>query len=419
MPKLSVCIICKNEQDRIETCLSSVSWADEIVLLDSGSSEWRYSNFNYMVLAAVIEEVSGISYGEFMRQRIFLPLSMNNSFLDQHATIIPGRATGYELNGDVLTNAHYMNTSHFSAAGALMSSADDMAKWHSILNAGEFINPQLLKQAYTPVLLNDGSTASYGFGWNIEKFLGEDIIWHSGSGIGYESSVIQIPSQNNLFVAVMNNSPFVANSTDIARRITAIMLGQPIPIFQPNNASEEELKGLQGSYLLTDGEELQLRILPEVMQYRFANGSWRAFVSGGNDLFYRENSLSYFRLLRDRLQQVTGLTFSYSDQQKITAKKTSDQVQLPPQIMPYNKKVIDSIIGDYDLGAGNLIKVKWSNDQLYLQIGPQQPVLLKASDDFNYFSVVADLTANFEKLVDSRVKINVQERYPYSALKID
>lgn len=39
MPKLSVCIICKNEQSRIEACLSSVSWADEIVLLDSGSTD--------------------------------------------------------------------------------------------------------------------------------------------------------------------------------------------------------------------------------------------------------------------------------------------------------------------------------------------------------------------------------------------
>ena len=39
MPKLSVCIICKNEQSRIEACLSSVSWADEIVLLDSGSND--------------------------------------------------------------------------------------------------------------------------------------------------------------------------------------------------------------------------------------------------------------------------------------------------------------------------------------------------------------------------------------------
>ena len=80
-----------------------------------------------------------------------------------------------------------------------------LAGCHQIFNAGEFIQAELVKQAYTTIRLTDGSSHGYGFGWNMAEFLGEDIIWHLGSGKGYESTVIQISELSNMMVAVLNN----------------------------------------------------------------------------------------------------------------------------------------------------------------------------------------------------------------------
>ena len=98
---------------------------------------------------------------------------MTNSYLDEYTRIIPGRATGYEFHQGKLLKAHYMNPSHFSAAGALMSSADDLAKWHKALRTGNLLKRQFVKAAFTATTLENGSETGYGFGWNIEQFLGE------------------------------------------------------------------------------------------------------------------------------------------------------------------------------------------------------------------------------------------------------
>ncbi len=381
-------------------------------------SRWQYSNFNYMVLAAVIESTSGLSFADYMQQAIFDPLQLNNSTLDEHDKIIKGRATGYESNGTHVSNAHYMHASHFSAAGALMSSAKDMARWHQIFNAGEFIQAELVKQAYTPIKLSDGSSHGYGFGWNMANFLDEEIIWHSGSGIGYESTVIQLPGQSNMMVAVLNNSPFIANSTDIARRVVAIMLDKPIPVFKPVMLTSNQLKGVQGLYHLSDGEKLEIRIIDKLMQYRFAGSSWRAFLASQQDLFYREDTLNHFAIKRDEQGGVIAIKFTYADQQKVSGKRVSNQVEMPPAKVAYNPDVIKTLVGKYDLGAGNLIQLHWQNDTLLLQIGPQQKVALAAAADYQYFSVEADIKVSFERPENAPLVINVQQNYPYRAVKM-
>ena len=74
------------------------------------------------------------------------------------------------------------------------------------------------------------------------------IIWHSGSGIGYETTTIQIPDLDDLYIAVLNNSPFIANSTNIARRLTAIMMDKPIPDFNETSMDEKMVLVLEGTY---------------------------------------------------------------------------------------------------------------------------------------------------------------------------
>ncbi len=91
--------------------------------------KFAYCNSGYVLLGAVIEKVSGMSYEAFLRKSIFEPLGMKDTGYDHTETILPNRAAGYERVGDGLKNADYIHMSQPFSAGALYSTVEDLARW--------------------------------------------------------------------------------------------------------------------------------------------------------------------------------------------------------------------------------------------------------------------------------------------------
>src|SRR3954468_14412359 len=96
-------------------------------------TRWAYNNSGYHLLGAIIEQISGQSYEQFMQQRIFDRLGMRQSYYDRPARIIPKRAAGYQNGADGYTNAEYLSMTQPYAAGALASTVDDLAIWDRAL----------------------------------------------------------------------------------------------------------------------------------------------------------------------------------------------------------------------------------------------------------------------------------------------
>src|SRR5947208_14006766 len=115
----------------------------------------------------VIERLSGEDYGTFLRGRIFEPLGMTETRFNDRSAIIPNRARGYTIVDYALRNAEYVSPTLPFAAGGLVSSAADMAKWMQAQGSERLLTLANWEQMWTPARLNDGTTAGYGFGWNI------------------------------------------------------------------------------------------------------------------------------------------------------------------------------------------------------------------------------------------------------------
>lgn len=81
---------------------------DEPMTFDPGA-EWSYNNSAYIILGYIIEEVSGMSYADYVQQEIFAPLGMENSYYGSHSKIIPNRALGYQPSNDGYRNADYLS----------------------------------------------------------------------------------------------------------------------------------------------------------------------------------------------------------------------------------------------------------------------------------------------------------------------
>src|SRR5581483_569495 len=103
-------------------------------------SAWRYSNSNYYALGLLIEKVSGMSYADFLTKNIFATLAMTATRLDDYDDIVPHRAAGYHRNRDKVFNAPYVSPTQKWAAGAILSTADDLAKWAVALDSGSLLD---------------------------------------------------------------------------------------------------------------------------------------------------------------------------------------------------------------------------------------------------------------------------------------
>ena len=135
---------------------------------------WSYSNTAYVLLGIIIHRVTGVFYGDFLREHVFRPLGMRTTRIISEADIVPNRAAGYRLVHDTLKNQEWVSpTLNTTADGALYFTVRDLAEWAVGLNHWRIPSRAGLEASWTPVRLNNGGTYPYGFGWRVTQQRGQ------------------------------------------------------------------------------------------------------------------------------------------------------------------------------------------------------------------------------------------------------
>jgi len=166
--------------------------------------KWYYSNTNYWLLALLIEKVSGSSYSEFMQQHIFKPLRMTSTRSALPSKVLAGRASGYRWVGPILENRDAIQPNTGRGLGDITSTVADMVRWEREQLAPTLVSATTATLARQPVVLNDGKSEPYGYGWSTEKILRMDTLQHTGQTAGFSASYIRIP-ERRLAVVVFSN----------------------------------------------------------------------------------------------------------------------------------------------------------------------------------------------------------------------
>ncbi|MDF2157109.1 serine hydrolase domain-containing protein [Algoriphagus sp. CAU 1675] len=173
--------------------------------------KFEYNNSGYVVLGYVIELVSGMSYEDFVEQRIFQKLGMNDSRYASDRELVKNRAYGYHDRGGY-TNKMWVSLNIPFASGSLMSTVDDLLIWQNALNSEKLLKQETIRKAFTPGTLSNGETLTYGYGWHIKELGGMPIREHGGSVFGFKSMGVYLPEQDIYVVGLSNcdcNSPTV------------------------------------------------------------------------------------------------------------------------------------------------------------------------------------------------------------------
>ena len=162
-------------------------------------SEYRYSNSAYAILAVLVEDLSGLSFPDFLEQRIFAPVGMTNTVAYRKGeTIVPNRAFGYTVDGRLVEDADQSAWSAVLGDGGVYSSVEDLARWDAALYDNDLLPEELWRETWTPGLEN------YGFGWRIDQYKGHDRQHHSGSTSGFRNFMQRFPAEK-LTVIVLTN----------------------------------------------------------------------------------------------------------------------------------------------------------------------------------------------------------------------
>lgn len=157
--------------------------------------QYSYSNLGYDFLGILIHHISGEDYGSFLKKHVFKPLGMKTARVISESDIVPNRAAGYTLeNGKIKNQEWVSSTLNGFASGALYLTMYDMINWDIGLNNQILLKKrQSYKDMWSPVVLNDGSTYPYGFGWEVVKTRhGLNVVKHSGTWQGFQSMIIRV-----------------------------------------------------------------------------------------------------------------------------------------------------------------------------------------------------------------------------------
>ncbi len=169
----------------------------------------EYSNTGYILLAQVVEKVSGISFPDFVKKEIFLPLNMNDSFVSDGVSRGKEAVSGYEeKDKDIFVPVN--SPWGVTGAGLVHSSANDLMKWGLNFSSGLVGGKALIKKMFTPlsqttdagILIEDHS--AYCFGIELEEGASGKFYCHQGSTFGGETYFVR--SQDAAYtLAVLSN----------------------------------------------------------------------------------------------------------------------------------------------------------------------------------------------------------------------
>jgi CubicO group peptidase (beta-lactamase class C family) len=160
-----------------------------------------YSNTGYILLAMIVERLSGTSFADFLDANIFQPLGMTATFVADESAVYPS-TTARPYDED---NRLYDYTMHTYGDGGIYTTLDDYAKWDAALYTDALVQQSTLELAFTGYT---GGQDNYGYGWMVGREHGQKSLRHGGFLPGYLDYVVRVPGRRFTYLFLSNGGVF-------------------------------------------------------------------------------------------------------------------------------------------------------------------------------------------------------------------
>lgn len=179
---------------------------------------WSYSSTNYLLAGMIVEQASSQLLGPFLHQELFSPLQLDSTFLAVEDSLIGTIAHPWVNGIDIGYSVRTSTNSAAWAAGAIYSTAAEMAQWYHTLFSGTVLSTAAFNEMTTPV-----GSGSYGMGMSRQVLNGRVVWGHTGNIRGYQSCFIHDVITGINVAVIVNEVP--SAPLQIAARLLATSIG--------------------------------------------------------------------------------------------------------------------------------------------------------------------------------------------------
>lgn len=269
--------------------------------------KYLYSNSNYNLLAFIIEQVSKMKYGDFLKENIFRPLGMDRTLHQENMTqLIKNMAEGYSPDGNFgLQKTPYLDWTSKTGNGSLATTANDLDKW----------NKALLGTA----ILNDKSKNKLdsGYGWYLKKQFDKNYIYMSGRSPGFSAYIGRYPEEE-ICIIVLSNI-YVSLARQLAIDLAGILFKQPVelPVFNRSKISKDDLGQIIGKYKF--GKDFYRPDFTLEVTAHEGNlySSYGELISTKPLQFIQRSFWSKITFIKDGTGKINGMTFDNFKGEKV------------------------------------------------------------------------------------------------------
>ncbi|MCF2908430.1 beta-lactamase family protein [Pseudoalteromonas sp. DL2-H2.2] len=262
------------------------------VLYPSGEGH-TYSNTGYLLLGKIIEQVSGLSYKDYLQQHIFTPLGM------KHSQVLTKGTGGDEVKGYSSVDStrapvapFHVDRSWIYSAGGIETTLADMSRWHHGLKTGKVVKPASYRAMVTSAILNDGSPATYGYGFYLRPLAGQTSYFHEGGVPGFLAMSAYFP-EADLFAIALSNQDTLHPGPALLDMVAQHLNITPKPL--PDVKVSHFAKTLVGEYQ-SAGQQLTVTFEEGILYGQKGKGEKRKLIARANNAFSFECTQNYYQL---------------------------------------------------------------------------------------------------------------------------
>lgn len=402
---------------------------DKLSLEFDPNTRYNYSNSNYFLLGYIIEQVSGKSYQQYIKENIIEPAGLTSTFYESQTELIPNRANGYSSSDGKYWNADFISMALVYSAGALRSNCSDLYKWHKALYEGKIVKKETFLKAIQPYKLVEGKQNDYGYGFFNKTENGINSIGHGGAIDGFRAIEMYYPAED-IFISLLCNSE-TDNFEKFFESITNLVLKNPNKSsYKEVKISETILDSYIGSFKFQEDTTQFIKIYKKEgrLYGELSNGSGSnmALLAQSETFFYLPDvrriptTIEFIK----KYGEVTGLYWTQEKKNEAflstVIKKDNDYKEIQLSV-----KTLDNYLGTYKNDKYNVsLKIYRANGRIYgdLSNGTGSNMMFMALSETKFFLPDIERVktmADFVKENGKVTKVILTQEQPIEFVKVE
>lgn len=314
------------------------------------NEEFLYSNDNYFLLSRIVEKVSGMTYSQCIKEKIFEPLDMKTAVIyDYPGKIILNRASGYKKNGEIFSER---NTESNSTCGYsnVYASVNDLINWSINLTSKSLGGEQLVNRLFNPTdTINNGDTVGYNYGFFITKSNGLKKVYHEGGSEGIRAYLSHFPEAGfSVFVMANGETNDHGRVVDkIAEICLKDLLKPEIKKEHKEMTINKELYQLyKGSYSLSDGNVLRFDNVNDTLKLIIPDAPIFIMYPEKENEFFLKDFDAQCTFVKNSVGKVDEIVWHQSNQDFKGSRTTEPK--------PLTQKELQNFSGKYEIPELNV-----------------------------------------------------------------